>query len=73
MRSKVIFTRLMLLITVYGTNSEGSFSKQKILEVDRKPQHLRKHSLKTIQSEDGDIIDCIESTLKSNLRLIILL
>ncbi|KAL5071722.1 hypothetical protein RYX36_022609 [Vicia faba] len=60
MRSKVIFNLLMLLITVSGTNTDGSFSKQKILEVERKLQHLRKHSLKTIQSEDGDIIDCVD-------------
>ncbi|KAK2398748.1 tRNA-splicing ligase [Trifolium repens] len=63
MGSKVIvifIIMLVLAISVYGTNNDDSFSKQKILEVERKLQHLRKHSLKTIQSEDGDIIDCID-------------
>ncbi|XP_057425626.1 uncharacterized protein LOC130718991 [Lotus japonicus] len=41
-------------------NNGGSFSTQKVLEVERKIKHLRRHSLKTIQSEDGDVIDCIE-------------
>lgn len=49
MESKVIFIILLVLaITVYG-NNDGSFSTQKILEVERKLEHLRKHSLKTIQ------------------------
>ncbi|WJX09597.1 hypothetical protein P8452_00413 [Trifolium repens] len=57
----VIFIILLVLaISVYGTNNDGSFYRQKILEVERKVQHLRKHSLKTIQSEDGDTIDCID-------------
>ncbi|PNY08967.1 hypothetical protein L195_g005508 [Trifolium pratense] len=63
MGSKVIVIFIILLvlaISVYGTNNDGSFSRQKILEVERKLQHLRKHSLKTIQSEDGDTIDCID-------------
>ncbi|RHN77169.1 putative neprosin activation peptide [Medicago truncatula] len=60
MGSKVIFMLLVLCITVYGTNNDDSFSRQKVLEVEKKLQHLRKHSLKTIKSEDGDIIDCID-------------
>ncbi|KAK4277360.1 hypothetical protein QN277_015372 [Acacia crassicarpa] len=38
----------------------GSFSNQKISEVERKLKQLSKHSIKAIKSEDGDIIDCID-------------
>ncbi|XP_017428932.1 uncharacterized protein LOC108337005 [Vigna angularis] len=51
-----MFILLWLLITVHG----GSLSRHKILEVERKLKYLRRHSLKTIESEDGDIIDCID-------------
>ncbi|XP_050273156.1 uncharacterized protein LOC126716169 [Quercus robur] len=37
-----------------------TFSKQKVLEVERKINHLRRHALKSIKSADGDIIDCID-------------
>ncbi|XP_061374740.1 protein neprosin-like [Gastrolobium bilobum] len=48
-------------VTVYGfVNRDGYFSRHKIIEVDKKLKHLRRHSLKTIQSKDGDIIDCID-------------
>ncbi|KAK7291020.1 hypothetical protein RIF29_05858 [Crotalaria pallida] len=62
MGSKVIFILLGLVVTTaYGfMNHGGTFSRLKVLEVERKLKHLRKHSLKTIQSEDGDIIDCID-------------
>lgn len=49
MGSKVIFMLLVLCITVYGTNNDDSFSRQKVLEVEKKLHHLRKHSLKTIK------------------------
>ncbi|KAF7830489.1 putative neprosin [Senna tora] len=56
---KLIFIILGLTCMIpYGYG--GSSSRQKVLEVKRKLKHLRKHSLKTIQSEDGDIIDCID-------------
>ncbi|KAI9106627.1 hypothetical protein K1719_022155 [Acacia pycnantha] len=52
----VIVLGLMCIPCSYS----GSFSKQKILEVQRKIKQLSKHSIKTIKSEDGDIIDCID-------------
>ncbi|CAJ1972757.1 unnamed protein product [Sphenostylis stenocarpa] len=56
-----IFIFLGLVITVHGfVDHGGSSSRHKILEVERKLKHLRRHSLKTIQSEDGDVIDCID-------------
>ncbi|XP_057477853.1 uncharacterized protein LOC130765448 [Actinidia eriantha] len=36
-----------------------SISRKKILEVEKKLNILNKHAVKSIQSEDGDIIDCI--------------
>ncbi|KAI9107073.1 hypothetical protein K1719_022601 [Acacia pycnantha] len=38
----------------------GSISPLKVLQVERKLKHFRRHSLRSIQSEDGDIIDCID-------------
>ncbi|KAK7310737.1 hypothetical protein RJT34_08433 [Clitoria ternatea] len=57
-----IFILFTLSITVCSLKvHDGSFSIQKkVLEVERKLKHLKKHSKKTIQSEDGDIIDCID-------------
>ncbi|KAG4931514.1 hypothetical protein JHK82_048622 [Glycine max] len=57
-----IFILLGLVVTVYGFVDYGSssLSRLKVLEVERKLKQLRGHSLKTIQSEDGDIIDCID-------------
>ncbi|XP_020412965.1 uncharacterized protein LOC18790036 [Prunus persica] len=44
-----------------GVLVEGKlFSKQKILEAERQLNQLRRPAVKTIQSEDGDIIDCID-------------
>ncbi|RDX76387.1 hypothetical protein CR513_43629, partial [Mucuna pruriens] len=55
------FILLGLVVTVYGfVDPGGSLSRPKILEVERKLKHLRQHSLKSIQSEDGDVIDCID-------------
>ncbi|XP_029128538.1 uncharacterized protein LOC109804971 [Cajanus cajan] len=54
-----IFILLGLVVTVHSLLNHGG-SRHKILEVERKLKHLRRHSLKTIQSEDGDIIDCID-------------
>ncbi|KAM5565970.1 protein neprosin [Rosa sericea] len=49
------------LIGYFGVLGEGNmFSKQKVLEVERKLSHLRKPAVKSIQSEDGDLIDCID-------------
>ncbi|KAF1886832.1 hypothetical protein Lal_00046070 [Lupinus albus] len=58
---KVIFILFGLVVTTAYcfVNHGGSFSRHKVLEVEKKLKYLRKHSLKTIQSEDGDIIDCI--------------
>ncbi|XLU62681.1 hypothetical protein S245_021890 [Arachis hypogaea] len=61
--SKIIFIFLLLGLAIIAqsfVNHGGSFSKQKVLEVENKLRHLRRHSLKTIKSEDGDIIDCID-------------
>ncbi|XP_027333752.1 uncharacterized protein LOC113848439 [Abrus precatorius] len=55
------FILMGLAVTVYSlVDHDGSFPRQKILEVERKLKHLRRHSLKTIESEDGDVIDCID-------------
>ncbi|KAL2974235.1 hypothetical protein AAZX31_14G091900 [Glycine max] len=52
---------ILMVVSVYGFVDHGSsLSRHKILEVERKLNHLRRHSLKTIQSEDGDVIDCID-------------
>ncbi|KAI4316558.1 hypothetical protein L6164_024531 [Bauhinia variegata] len=59
--SIVVYVILGLIVTAYGFgNPSSSIPKQKVLEVERKLKQLRRHSLKTIQSEDGDIIDCVD-------------
>ncbi|KAK7321611.1 hypothetical protein VNO77_32422 [Canavalia gladiata] len=56
-----IFILFGLAVTVYCVvDYDDSFPRQKVLEVERKLNHLRRHSLKSIQSEDGDVIDCID-------------
>ncbi|KAK9946318.1 hypothetical protein M0R45_011787 [Rubus argutus] len=60
LRGMVIILGLSL-IRYYGVLVEGDiFSKQKVLEAERKLSQLRKPAVKSIQSEDGDIIDCID-------------
>ncbi|KAJ7958326.1 Protein of Unknown Function (DUF239) [Quillaja saponaria] len=57
---KVIFILLGLIVAANGVVNGVSFSKQKTLEVEWKLKQVRKHSLKSIKSEDGDIIDCVD-------------
>ncbi|KAE8677836.1 EARLY FLOWERING 3 family protein [Hibiscus syriacus] len=40
--------------------SDGAIGKVNLKEVDRKLKQLNKPAVKTIQSEDGDIIDCVD-------------
>ncbi|XP_021800532.1 uncharacterized protein LOC110744821 [Prunus avium] len=57
----VIMVGVTVTLIRCGVLVEGNvFSKQKILEVERKLTQLRRPAVKTIQSEDGDIIDCID-------------
>lgn len=54
---------LILSFTVSGYGavlSEKSPSKQTHLKVDGKLKLLNKRSLKTIQTEYGDVIDCVD-------------
>ncbi|KAE8698431.1 oleosin 1-like [Hibiscus syriacus] len=48
---------LMLLLSYL---SDGANGKVSFKEVDRKLKQLNKPAVKTIQSEDGDIIDCVD-------------
>ncbi|XP_024930926.3 protein neprosin [Ziziphus jujuba] len=59
------FRRMVILLGILSPIlfwfSEAKFlSKQRIIQVGRKTNHLRRHILKSIQSEDGDIVDCID-------------
>ncbi|CAL2233856.1 unnamed protein product [Prunus armeniaca] len=57
----VIMLGVTVTLTRFGVLVEGKlFSKQKILEAERQLNQLRRPAVKTIQSEDGDIIDCID-------------
>ncbi|KAK9102238.1 hypothetical protein Sjap_019492 [Stephania japonica] len=49
-----------LLFVALSFRVEGKVSKQKLFEVERKLRQLNKTPVKRIQSEDGDIIDCID-------------
>ncbi|ONI33303.1 hypothetical protein PRUPE_1G415700 [Prunus persica] len=61
MKMMVIMLGVTVTLIRFGVLVEGDlFSKQKILEVERKLTQLRRPAVKTIQSEDGDIIDCID-------------
>ncbi|XP_058223053.1 protein neprosin-like, partial [Rhododendron vialii] len=44
----------------YGVVEVNLIARQKLLEVERKSNLLNKRAVKSIRSEDGDIIDCIE-------------
>ncbi|XWS17666.1 hypothetical protein CRYUN_Cryun33cG0087200 [Craigia yunnanensis] len=61
---------ILLGITLCYVFGEGDFglarSRQKILE-GRKPNNPGRHVVKSIQSEDGDIIDCIDIYKQSAL------
>ncbi|OVA08512.1 protein of unknown function DUF239 [Macleaya cordata] len=54
----------LLVLLAFAASSNGVDekikSKEKFLEVDMKLKLLNKPSLKSIQSEDGDIIDCVD-------------
>ncbi|XP_068307784.1 protein neprosin-like [Pyrus communis] len=57
----VIMLGVAVTLIRCGVIVEGDvFSNHKILEAERKLTQLRKPAVKTIQSEDGDIIDCID-------------
>ncbi|KAL7164531.1 hypothetical protein ACSBR2_040436 [Camellia fascicularis] len=47
-------------VTYGAVEVDSSLSRQKQLEVERKLELLNKHAVKSIKSEDGDIIDCID-------------
>ncbi|KAI7978885.1 hypothetical protein LOK49_Contig670G00002 [Camellia lanceoleosa] len=47
-------------VTYGAVEVDSSMSRQKQLEVERKLELLNKHAVKSIKSEDGDIIDCID-------------
>ncbi|KAE8677834.1 hypothetical protein F3Y22_tig00111495pilonHSYRG00092 [Hibiscus syriacus] len=50
----------LFLILILSCLSDGSNGKVNLKEVDQKLKKLNKPAVKTIQSEDGDIIDCID-------------
>ncbi|XP_039007112.1 uncharacterized protein LOC120134743, partial [Hibiscus syriacus] len=50
----------LFLILVLSYLSDGANGKVNFKEVDRKLKQLNKPAVKTIQSEDGDIIDCVD-------------
>ncbi|KAL5558747.1 hypothetical protein UlMin_034958 [Ulmus minor] len=56
---KGLFRVFSFILLVWFAEA-NSLTKHKILEVERKINRLRKHIVKSIQSEDGDIIDCID-------------
>ncbi|KAM1834426.1 hypothetical protein ACFX13_016895 [Malus domestica] len=61
LRGMVIMLGVAVTLIRCGVIVEGDvFSNHKILEAERKLTQLRKPAVKTIQSEDGDIIDCID-------------
>ncbi|CAN6682350.1 unnamed protein product [Malus baccata var. baccata] len=61
LRGMLIMLGMAVTLIRCGVIVEGDvFSNHKILEAERKLTQLRKPAVKTIQSEDGDIIDCID-------------
>ncbi|KAI3881567.1 hypothetical protein MKX03_012539 [Papaver bracteatum] len=57
--------KLCLLLVLASTVSsfgldEESISKENDLEIERKLEMLNKPAVKSIQSEDGDVIDCVD-------------
>ncbi|KAI3967689.1 hypothetical protein MKX01_039599 [Papaver californicum] len=69
MGKRVIFYglggKLCLLLVLASTVlsfglDEESISKENDLQIERKLKLLNKPALKTIQSEDGDVIDCVD-------------
>ncbi|KAK9141963.1 hypothetical protein Syun_011363 [Stephania yunnanensis] len=54
------FLLCTVAFAVLSLGVEGAVSKQKLLEVERKLKQLNKTPVKSIQSEDGDIIDCVD-------------
>ncbi|XVF48625.1 hypothetical protein PTKIN_Ptkin03bG0205200 [Pterospermum kingtungense] len=57
-----LFTRLFLFLILALSNLNRRVYGEEItlLDVDRKLKLLNKPAVKTIQSEDGDIIDCVD-------------
>ncbi|XP_039029550.1 uncharacterized protein LOC120163785 [Hibiscus syriacus] len=50
----------LFTILVFSYLSDGANGRVNLKEVDRKLKQLNKPAVKTIHSEDGDIIDCVD-------------
>ncbi|KAI3917679.1 hypothetical protein MKW98_021441 [Papaver atlanticum] len=50
---------LASMVSSFGLDEE-SISKENDLEIERKLEMLNKPAVKSIQSEDGDVIDCVD-------------
>ncbi|XP_019051659.1 PREDICTED: uncharacterized protein LOC104588257 [Nelumbo nucifera] len=57
---KVILLAMVFMILMDGVVDGESLIKQKLLEVNKRLKLLNRPAVKSIQSEDGEIIDCID-------------
>ncbi|XP_043693629.1 uncharacterized protein LOC122644092 [Telopea speciosissima] len=60
LKEKNILWGMVFLILIHGIVDGRFVHRKNLLEIDKKLKQINRSAVKSIQSEDGDIIDCVD-------------
>ncbi|XP_042484249.1 uncharacterized protein LOC122064587 [Macadamia integrifolia] len=60
LKEKNIFWGMFFIILIHGIVDGKLINREKLIEINKKLKQINRPAVKSIQSEDGDIIDCVD-------------